>query len=66
MGSDFEEGALRAEVDACLLTDSEMAAGEESWRSLTDPFPSWSAHTHEHGHDCDHDHQAGDHECCHH
>lgn len=66
MGIDVEEEALRAEVDACLLTDSEMAAGEESWRSLTDPFPSWSAHTHEHGHDCDHGHEAGDHECCHH
>ena len=66
MGIDFEEGVLRAEVDACLLTDSEMAAGEESWPNLTDPFPSWSAHTHKHGHDCDHGHEAGDHECCHH
>jgi G3E family GTPase len=66
MGIDFDGEAFRARLDTCLLTDSEMAAGEASWRSLTDPFPSWSAHTHEHGHECDHDHEEGDHECCHH
>jgi G3E family GTPase len=64
MGIDVDGEAFRAQLDACLLTDSEMAAGEESWRSLTDPFPSWSDHSHEH--QCDHDHEAGDHECCHH
>jgi G3E family GTPase len=64
MGIDFDDDAFKAQLDACLLTESEMAAGEESWGTLTDPFPSWSAHTHEH--ECDHDHEAGDHECCHH
>lgn len=64
MGIDFDTQTFKAQLDACLLTDSEMAAGEESWGHLTDPFPSWSGHSHEH--ECGHDHDAGDHECCHH
>jgi G3E family GTPase len=64
MGIDFDDDAFNAQLDACLLTDSEMAPDKESWRSLTDPFPSWPGHSHEH--ECDHDHEAGDHECCHH
>ena len=64
MGIDLDVATFKAQLDACLLTDSEMSAGEESWRNLADPFPSWSGHSHEH--ECDHDHEAGDHECCHH
>lgn len=64
MGLDFEPDALKAELDACLLTDSEMSAGPESWTTLSDPFPSWSVHSHTHH--CEHDHESGDHECCHH
>lgn len=64
MGIDFDADAFRAELDACLLTDSEMAAGKESWHTLSDPFPSWSGHSHEH--ECDHDHGSGEHDCCHH
>ena len=36
---DFER--LRAELDACLLDDLEMAAGPEAWARLPDPFGSW-------------------------
>jgi G3E family GTPase len=64
MGLNFEPDVLRAELDACLLTDSEMSAGPASWTTLSDPFPSWSVHSHTH--ECDHDHESGDHECCHH
>ena len=64
MGIDVDPQTLKTQLDACLLTDSEMTAGKEGWRNLTDPFPSWSAHAHEH--ECDHDHEAGEHECCHH
>jgi G3E family GTPase len=64
MGIDLDVKAFKAQLDACLLTDSEMSAREESWRNLTDPFPFWAGHSHEH--ECDHDHEAGDHECCHH
>ena len=37
---DFEQ--LTSELDACLLTDEEMAIGTEGWRSLNDPFGPWS------------------------
>ncbi|MBV4472709.1 zinc metallochaperone GTPase ZigA [Pseudomonas botevensis] len=37
---DFEQ--LTSELDACLLTDEEMAIGTEGWRSLVDPFGPWS------------------------
>jgi hypothetical protein len=62
MGVDFDPASLRAELDACLLTDFEAAAGAGSWQSLTDPFPCWSHHDHghDHGHDCD------QHDCCEH
>jgi len=36
---DFEQ--LTAELDACLLTDDEMALGVEGWRLLPDPFGPW-------------------------
>ena len=64
MGLDFDPDACKADLDACLLTGSEMAAGQESWPTLADPFPSWSVHVHTH--ECDHDHESGDHKCCHH
>jgi G3E family GTPase len=68
IGFDFEPDAFKAQLDACLLTDSEMSSGLESWPVLPDPFPSWSmhSHTHECNHDHDHDHESGDHDCCHH
>lgn len=58
--------ALQGQLDGCLLTDQEMAGGPDSWRNLTDPFPSWSdhGHTHHHDHECDHDHGSHEHDCC--
>jgi G3E family GTPase len=66
MARGVDRGALQNSLDSCLLTDEEMAGGPDSWRSFTDPFPSWSSHvhTHEHDHDCDHDHGSHDHDCC--
>jgi G3E family GTPase len=58
IGIDLDPSNLSAQLDGCLLSDSEMVAGESSWATLPDPFPSWSAKAHEH--DCD------DHDCCHH
>jgi G3E family GTPase len=58
MGIDLDAAALSAQLDACLLSDSEMTAGEESWAMLPDPFPSWSPKAH--------DHECEDHDCCHH
>src|SRR5688500_489305 len=64
MGFNFDPGAIKAQLDASLLTDSEMSGGPESWSGFPDPFPSWSVHVHTH--ECDHDHASDDHECCHH
>ena len=43
IGIDVDEGAMRATLDACLLTDAEMSTGAEAWRRLKDPFPLWKA-----------------------
>lgn len=67
MGINLDARKLKGALDACLLNDSEMALGEDSWSELPDPFPSWSTHHHHHDEHCDHDHE---HECddddCHH
>ena len=41
IGIDMDEPALRARLDACLLTPAELDAGEAGWARLADPFPSW-------------------------
>ncbi len=38
-GIDFER--MRAELDACLLDDEEMAQGPQGWSLLPDPFDPW-------------------------
>jgi G3E family GTPase len=58
MGIDLDSVELGMRLDACLLSDSEMQSGEPSWATLPDPFPAWSAGTH--------DHECEDHDCCHH
>ena len=42
IGMGMDEAALTAALDACLLTDDELAAGVESWADLPDPFPAWA------------------------
>ena len=58
MGIALDFADLSERLDACLLNDSEMNSGEQGWATLTDPFPAWSAKTH--------DHECEDHDCCHH
>jgi G3E family GTPase len=41
IGQNLDEAALCARLDACLLSDEEIALGEAYWRSLEDPFPPW-------------------------
>ncbi|MGY6277246.1 zinc metallochaperone GTPase ZigA [Methylomonas sp. MgM2] len=43
IGQNLNSEQIRRELDACLLTDSELAAGPESWRAYPDPFPVWFA-----------------------
>ncbi|MDF3886216.1 zinc metallochaperone GTPase ZigA [Cupriavidus basilensis] len=64
IGQDLDRPALEALLDACLLTDAEMADGPDAWAQYPDPFPSWDdgldeGDDHEHGEDCgcdDHGH----------
>jgi G3E family GTPase len=38
VGLDFDPVGLEKRLTACLLTDAELAAGEDGWRALADPF----------------------------
>lgn len=41
IGQELDEEAMRRALDDCLLTEEDLAKGEEYWASLTDPFPKW-------------------------
>ena len=41
IGQHIDFSLLTDELDACLLTDAEMAQGEASWKLLNDPFGDW-------------------------
>lgn len=41
IGRNLDEPGLRRELEACLLTDAELAAGDASWAALADPFEAW-------------------------
>ncbi|MCH8553432.1 MAG: zinc metallochaperone GTPase ZigA [Natronospirillum sp.] len=43
IGQNLDKAETRRQLDACLLTDEELAAGVEHWLRLEDPFPSWEA-----------------------
>jgi G3E family GTPase len=45
IGTDLDEAALTARLDACLLTVAELEAGLESWGDLPDPWPVWHQDT---------------------
>jgi G3E family GTPase len=42
IGQQLDREAIMAQLDACLLTEQEMALGMAQWSSLRDPFPAWS------------------------
>jgi G3E family GTPase len=39
--AEMDEPALRASLDACLLTDAEYARGPRRWSAYADPFAAW-------------------------
>lgn len=41
IGVGLDEAVLRARLDACLLSDKEMAEGPAAWQVYPDPFPRW-------------------------
>ncbi|WP_078911634.1 GTP-binding protein [Streptomyces sp. NRRL WC-3742] len=62
IGTGLRRDELRAALDSCLLEEVEVAAGQETWSALEDPFPAWEeycpvsvesdgpSHSHGHGH----------------
>lgn len=41
IGRRLDEAAVRAALDACLVTDAEFAGGPEAWSHLRDTLPEW-------------------------
>jgi G3E family GTPase len=41
IGTDMDADAVKAALDACLLTDDEMARGPAAWTRFEDPFAPW-------------------------
>lgn len=41
IGVGLDEQVARSVLDACLLSDDELAGGPSSWLNLEDPFPEW-------------------------
>lgn len=58
IGTNLDEAALIAQLDAYLLTDAKMATGSEARIALADPSPAWAYgdYSDEDGDD-EHDHQ---------
>ena len=41
IGVGIDEANITQTLDSCLLNDTEMQAGAEHWKNLTDPFAAW-------------------------
>ncbi len=41
IGIDIDRDWITQRLDACLLTDAEVALGLDGWKQLKDPIPSW-------------------------
>ncbi|WP_108126280.1 zinc metallochaperone GTPase ZigA [Saccharospirillum mangrovi] len=41
IGQGLDRAQVITQLDACLLTDSELNAAPEAWSKLDDPFPAW-------------------------
>jgi G3E family GTPase len=42
IGQDLDRDGIVAMLDACLLTDDEMALGTDGWQTFADPFPEFA------------------------
>ncbi|MFN8771147.1 MAG: zinc metallochaperone GTPase ZigA [Neisseriaceae bacterium] len=42
IGIGIDKESLISKLDSCLLTDTEMWAGVDSWAKFEDPFPLWA------------------------
>ena len=46
IGQGFDAGAIRDALDACALSEAELALGPQGWAQLPDPFPAWAPAQH--------------------
>ena len=47
IGQELDSTLARHALDACLLSDEELAAGPQAWATLPDPFSRWVMETEE-------------------
>jgi G3E family GTPase len=43
IGQNIDADRARSELDRCLLSDDELSAGQETWKTYRDHFPAWLA-----------------------
>ncbi|HVK99755.1 MAG TPA: zinc metallochaperone GTPase ZigA [Dongiaceae bacterium] len=41
IGQNLDQAAFVAELNACLLSETELLQGKQAWADLPDPFPPW-------------------------
>ena len=61
IGTGVTTAETHRRLDAALLTDAELAAGPDAWRSYPDPLPDWDLadlHDHDPSHDPSHGHDG--------
>ena len=46
IGHGFDAGEIRGALDACALSEAELALGPKGWAQLPDPFPAWATAQH--------------------
>ncbi len=42
IGQGLDEQEVTEALNQCLLSEDEVLAGKEYWKTLKDPFPSWN------------------------
>lgn len=45
IGQNLDQSAMINALDNCLLSESEVLKGRQSWATLSDPFPTWENKT---------------------
>jgi hypothetical protein len=53
IGQDLRITEVTRALDACLLTDAEIAMGKEAWEQFDDPFAPWEIADSEMGEGCE-------------
>ena len=42
IGQNIDKAFVTEKLDSCLLSDDELLRGKDYWKTLSDPFPSWT------------------------